>query len=1116
MSATMFKSVGGAGAVFLVGVSLFCGLAPSSQPTSRTKTGQETAQTTAATHQKTKSFQGSQKKVEAGRREQPLLYETARLVLAQIHRQESQKDATCWTTVRMMEHFYARKPLRFYASLVKIEATKLLLYQLWKKASALSPHATLTLADIQRVNPLLLRESSMLLGARAIPVSSNLYQRTKVKDYHKVTENWRQILSIAMESFVAEGLFARGYVDVKPLNQESAEQLANLSTGLTVALLEKAQILAEQHKHEEIEVKDILGAYRVLQQPLGLNTPLKRPFRVKIRRPEAGYALLRQMTLENMQKKIQSLRKWNQRIWQHKNTTRQLLSLVNRLTTLSLTDRDLEKLLRYLQATLRLYALGAPLQESQSQTMSSLGIQHVEKRRFDADKTGQAPKRPKFLSFLWMSNGLSSLFPFVTKVNGDVEFYVAAKGDALPPVSLPAGKSIAASIQHGKRLITGPDLDAIRDTTIHWYALSQLWSKEPKALPMDPFAAELLSERLSELVLYLLREAEAFQKKEQASKNVIMRVPGETSFQRFLQRTHLIFVHPHKHREAEMWGNDQIKHKTSLMRSYRHPLFVEINRRKAGWKLQSCRAAETWIKKHEISSTHPDDFAQPKDKNRVDREYLGLQVWMGAGIAVGDYDNDGKTDVFFAGEGCNRLYRNLGNYKFQDVTEESGITGLFQDSRQALFVDVNNDGLLDLFVVHSTRPSRLFLQLPNHRFVDITERSGITTSIGASAAVFFDYDNDGLLDLYVGHYGAYLLKDRQLPVVDGTNGRPNMLFRNIGGGRFVDVTKQAGVGSKSWTLAVAALDVDRDGYQDLWLANDFGFDELYLNQRNGTFRNISQELDTNDRGSGMNVSFIDVNGDGYWDVYISVIDMFSKSIRFILPQPKSLIPLHEQILQTSFYLSGNKFFVSESKLRYRPKEGIYFEPGQRGWSWSAVFFDYENDGDQDMYLANGWRKNALAADQENQFFLFDQRRFYQHPGPSPILYKGNSRSATAVDLSGTGKQDLVLNDFDTGPKLFRNTSPSQNRWVKIRLHGIRSNRFGVGATVRVEAPPLPPQQKQIGCGINYLAQEDVTLTFGLKHVQTIQRIVVNWPGGQRQILQGPLATQTLHTVHEAP
>ena len=299
------------------------------------------------------------------------------------------------------------------------------------------------------------------------------------------------------------------------------------------------------------------------------------------------------------------------------------------------------------------------------------------------------------------------------------------------------------------------------------------------------------------------------------------------------------------------------------------------------------------------------------------------------------------------------------------MSAKLGLVDKKYDSRQALFVDVNNDSRLDLFVVHNQSPSKLYLQSKDGKFVDSTKNSGISTKLGALTAVFFDSNNNGLLDLYIGNYGLY----KSDPSFNGHSAERSQLYLNQGGGKFKDISEQSGLDTKAWAMAAAALDVNKDGYQDLYVSNDFGYDELWINQKNNSFINEAKMYGTNFRGNGMNVSFLDADGDLEWDVYISAIDMFSKGFRFNFPQDDTQFTFDDEVYKSTFYISGNQLFVNKKDRPYASIAENFFSPGDRGWSWGASFFDIDNDGDQDFYLANGYIKNSPANNQKNQFFI---------------------------------------------------------------------------------------------------------------------------------------------------
>ncbi len=719
-------------------------------------------------------------------------------------------------------------------------------------------------------------------------------------------------------------------------------------------------------------------------------------------------------------------------------------------------------------------------------------------------------KKQPYLSLEWMSHRLENLFATHTLVNGDVK--------------LSYGMNSPKGPVFFKTTLIGPDLDAMRDVTLHWEIIKYLWEQFPQARPLDPFAAELLSERISEFLLFYLRLAKKFHPNKKSGKltssdlKVLTRIASHMKFIRTMP-------------PQFKWGSRLQQKKKALFSHYKSPLFASITKQ-SGIKTKPCNAhkAHLYLGKYAfiqkqsfyyIPRTHQPlvDRRAIAQKNlssrKKDIQYPGLMLWNGPGIAVGDYNNDGKPDLFFSGEGCNRLYQNLGHYKFRDVTKKVGLNDPHYDSHHALFADINNDGRLDLLVLHGMRPSRLYLQTRHGRFVDITKTSGIKTTIGANTAVFFDYDNDGKLDLYIGYFGSQYLYERQLPSINGRNGRPNQLYHNLGGGRFKKMTLRSGLGSTGWAMALAALDVNQDGFLDLFVANDFGPDELFINQGNGTFQEVAQKWGVSDRTNGMNISYTDFNYDGRWDLYVSVIDMFSKELRFILPRGKDLIQIDERILRSSFYLSGNKFYVSGSiKDFYRSREQHHFEPGERGWTWSGIFFDYENDGDEDFYLTNGWSPQSFADNQTNLFFLRSGQQFFLYQKDPSLSYRGNSRSSVAVDLTGSGRMDLILNDYQTGPRILRNRQKGKNHWLKVKLRGKHNNSFGVGAKIRLWVKTLPIQMRQISAGSNYMSQDPTIATFGLGSQKQAEKLVVFWPGGRKQVVPGPFQSGQTILVKE--
>ena len=1006
-------------------------------------------------------------------------WKTALFIQKSIVQQEKAKDATCWTTVRMMEHFYAGLALSEHATLLKIEASKLLLYRIWSYASRLSQTSLVKSKDIERSVPFTLLQPSKTFTSQV-----------RSKDYHKVTEHWRVLLAIFIEGFLGKGMFTKHKPSLKPLSSRAAEKLTEISTKLTVRLLRLARERARKQKHRYIQVEDVKASFLLLSQALEKHHKLKRPSTFVSKetlRMKGGKKKLIAFLQKSMSLKIRALRVWNRSAWKGRKSELVALELLNKIAPTPISKKGFQFLQTFLVRVARHILEGNTWMQSDNLISFVYFLMNA-----DMPTSGNKVRLVSYLDVLWLNGVMNNLFPRRTLKNGDVEFFFRKYN----------------SKKVYKSLLIATSLDAVRDTTLPWMLVSKAYNQSKKAVPAGPFALELLVERLSEFTLLWVTLAGKEAKKAGAKKvspSTLMKVINQPGLQLLPPRV-----------KSSKWSQQLRSTKSKLMKSYRIPLFADITF-KTGISTKPCklRVLISPVKEESTTSKPTTQRVKKHPPKPIPYRTLGIQRFMGGGIAVGDYDNDGRPDLFFSGEGCNRLYRNVGGYRFLDVTKKVGISDFGYDSRQAIFADVNGDGLLDLFVVHSHRSSRLFIQTRKGSFVDKTRHSKILTARGAHTAVFFDYDNDGLLDLYVGVYGAkklFLGKD-SIPSVDGLNGGENQLFHNEGNGRFREVGKKAGVNSSAWTLASAALDINRDGHLDLFLANDFGHDQAFLNLGNGRFKEVAKKMRAADRGSGMNVSYTDFNGDGFWDIYVSVIDMFSKSIGFVLPKPKTLVKLDDRILRVAFYLSGNKFWLNQSGKHFTNKAKI-FEPGDRGWAWSANFFDFENDGDDDLFLANGWIANSFAKFQRNQLYIQHKGHFFHFKKPAVFSYPGHSRSVAAVDLSGSGSIDLVLNDYQKGIRVFRNLQKTKNRWIKIRLRGKRSNFLGIGASIQIKVKGLRWQMRQVSAGSNYLSQDFSTVTFGVGKALLVEKIRVFWPNGKKQLFKGPFKTNKILVLKE--
>jgi hypothetical protein len=367
----------------------------------------------------------------------------------------------------------------------------------------------------------------------------------------------------------------------------------------------------------------------------------------------------------------------------------------------------------------------------------------------------------------------------------------------------------------------------------------------------------------------------------------------------------------------------------------------------------------------------------PGDDDR-DRESITFGRLFLGGIAAGDFDGDGLVDLFVPQAGQGLLFRNTGG-RFVECARERGIVE-HDAGAAALFLDYDNDGLLDLLVTSyepeqlrdrktnelrdntGHRALALYRNVGGGRFVDVTEKAGLKTRGPAMSACAVDVNGDGLLDIYVCMYKDDSVEDprfsEEVPatVWAARDGVPNQLWINQGDGTFKEEAKKRGVADTGWSLAAAFCDYDGDGRPDLYVANDYGENRLYHNRGDGYFEDVTQKSGTGDAGFGMGVTWVDYDGDGLMDLYVS--NMYSTAGNRILARgPGKMTPeQHRKLVKMA---SGNTLFRNRGDGTFEDvtsKMGV----GRAGWAWSSTVYDFENSGVPHLYVANGFRTSSFA------------------------------------------------------------------------------------------------------------------------------------------------------------
>jgi hypothetical protein len=520
-------------------------------------------------------------------------------------------------------------------------------------------------------------------------------------------------------------------------------------------------------------------------------------------------------------------------------------------------------------------------------------------------------------------------------------------------------------------------------------------------------------------------------------------------------------------------------------------------------------------------------------------------IYIGAGVAVGDIDNDGLEDIYFAANfDDNRLYKNIGDFQFEDISSSSNTTGPSGFPTGVSMLDINNDGWLDIYVCragslrdHEGRRNLLYINQKDGTFSEQAKQWGLDDPGFSTQAYSIDYDKDGDLDLYLVNHRydfnntAKLSGEIQSRIEEITS---DQLYRNDGT-QFTKVTGEARLYNKTWGLSASIGDFNNDGWDDIYVANDFiEPDQLYINQKDGTFKNEINQRFNHFSYNSMGSDFADLNNDLYLD--LMTLDMLAENYA------RSKENMGTMNSETFNMLTkvGYHYAYSANMLHYNKGNGIFQESGQLSgitktdWSWAPLISDFDNDGLKDIYISNGVYKDHANQDyrvaiekrgQQGGITLQEVLDMMPAEKLSNYMYKNKgdqsfekviqswglddpsfSNGAAYADLDNDGDLDIVTNNINSKIGLYKNNS--QQNHLQINLKGPKNNVLGLGSSIYVLNQNMK-QLKEQYMTRGFLSSITKVIHFGLGKEKLVQQVIVQWPDGKVSELNNVKANQRI-------
>jgi hypothetical protein len=531
--------------------------------------------------------------------------------------------------------------------------------------------------------------------------------------------------------------------------------------------------------------------------------------------------------------------------------------------------------------------------------------------------------------------------------------------------------------------------------------------------------------------------------------------------------------------------------------------------------------------------------------------FLFPYIYMGAGVSIGDFNNDGLSDAFFtANMSSNKLYLNQGNMKFSDISKEAGITGKNRWNTGVTLIDINQDNFLDIYVcvsgIGNDNKNQLFVNNGDLTFTEAANQYGIDDPSNSIQSTFFDYDNDGDLDLFVANYPNIPLSQGNQyyhqKMMENEIENSGHLYRNNGNGTFEDVTVEAKLNRFGLTLGIVSSDFNDDGYVDLYLSNDFNVpDYFFINNGDGTFREAVDKATGHTSMFGMGIDASDINNDGLKDLIQAEMlpkDYKRARINMASMDPKSFqqgidLGFHYQYMQNSLQLNMG---VDENNNPVMSEISRYAGVHATDWSWSTLFVDMNNDGYEDLFVTNGMKRDVNDNDINQKTMATSFRQTYDleisdYPSvpinnfaflntgdakfkdvtsKSGFISPGFSHGVSYGDLDNDGDLDILVNNLDGLAGVYRN-DVAGTHFLRFSFDGPINNSLGLGTHVTLYHEDALVQKKEFTLTRGYLSSVEPVLHFGIPKSLSNKslNVRIQWPDGKLQELKNVALDQQI-------